>query len=112
MKLLLLFDQHLSYKLISRLEDLYPGSKHVRLENLDKSDDVEIWEYARENGYTIVSKDIDFYEIGLVKGSPPKVIWLRCGNTSTKYIEKVLRENYSIIKEFIEDLPQICLELS
>ena len=39
MKLLLLFDQHLSYKLVRRLNDLYPGSKHVKLENLDTSDD-------------------------------------------------------------------------
>lgn len=112
MKLLLLFDQHLSYKLVSRLSDLYPGSKHVRLEKLDTSDDIDIWRYAKKNGYTIVSKDADFYDIGLIEGTPPKVIWLRCGNTSSKHIEKILRENYSEIKEFILDLPQICMELS
>ena len=112
MKLLLLFDQHLSYKLVNRLNDLYPGSKHVKLEKLDTSDDIDIWEYARKNDFTIVSKDADFYDIGLIKGAPPKVIWLRCGNTSTKNIEKILRDNYKTIKEFILDLPQICLELA
>ena len=97
MKLLLLFDQHLSYKLLNRLQDLYPGSKHVKSENMDKSDDLEIWEYAKNHGYTIVTKDVDFFDIGLIKGQPPKVIWLRCGNTSTRYIEQVLRENYPLI---------------
>ena len=76
------------------------------------SDDSEIWEYAKANGFTIVSKDIDFYEIGLLKGMPPKIVWLRCGNTSTKYIEQVLRDNYTAIKEFVEELPQMCLEIA
>ena len=111
MKLLLLFDQHLSYKLLNRLDDLYPGSKHVRLENMDTSDDIDIWEYAKNNGFTIVTKDIDFYELGLVKGYPPKIIWLRCGNTSTTNVEKILRDNYEQIKDFVVNLPQICLEL-
>ena len=112
MKLLLLFDQHLSYKLVNRLKDLYPGSKHVRLEQLDTSDDIIIWEYAKKHGFTIVTKDVDFYDLGLVKGYPPKVIWLRCGNTSTANIERILRENHQVIKEFVLQLPQICLELS
>jgi len=112
MKLLLLFDQHLLYKLLNKLSDLYPGSKHVKLENLDTSDDIDIWEYAKNYGFTIVTKDVDFYDMGLLKGSPPKIIWLRCGNTSTQNIERILRDNYSVIKEFITELPQICLELS
>ena len=112
MKLLLLFDQHLSYKLVKRLDDLYPGSKHVKIEQLDTSDDIVIWDYAKNNGFTIVTKDVDFFDMGLLKGQPPKVVWLRCGNTSTKYIEKVLRKNHSVIKDFIENLPQMCLELS
>lgn len=111
MKLLLLFDQHLSYKLIDRLNDLYPGSKHVRLEKLDTSDDVDIWAFAKKNNYTIVTKDVDFFDMGLIKGYPPKVIWLRCGNTSTNHIEEVLRKNYDLIKDFVENLPQLCLEL-
>ena len=112
MKLLLLFDQHLSYKLLNRLQDLYPGSKHVKSENMSESDDLEIWEYAKNHGYTIVTKDVDFFDIGLIKGQPPKVIWLRCGNTSTRYIEQVLRKNYPLIKDFVFNLPQMCLELT
>ena len=112
MTLSLLFDQHLSYKLISRLKDLYPGSQHVKLKNLDTSDDAEIWKYEKKNRLTIVTKDVDFFDLGLLRGYQPKVIWLRCGNTSTKNIENILRINHSQIADFIVNLPQICLELS
>ena len=111
MKLLLLFDQNLSYKLINKLSDLFPGSTHVRAEGLDEADDIEIWQFAKDNGYTIVSKDGDFLDVGLLRGAPPKLIWLRCGNTSTSNIESVLRSNYDTIEEFILNLEEICLEL-
>jgi hypothetical protein len=48
-------------------------------------------------------------------GIPPKVIWLRFGNTSTDTLIKILTENKSIITEFIEDpecLQIGCLELN
>ncbi|MCB9282637.1 MAG: DUF5615 family PIN-like protein [Lewinellaceae bacterium] len=109
--MLLLFDQNLSYKLVSRLSDIFPGSTHVRAEGLDQANDQDVWEFARDNGYTIVSQDGDFLDIGLLNGAPPKVIWLRCGNTSTSNIEAILRSNYNIIEDFILNLQEICLEL-
>ena len=45
----------------------------------------------------------DFYDLGLIKGSSPKVIWLRLGNTSTQNIETVLRKNSELIKIFLTD---------
>lgn len=79
MKLLLLFDQNLSYKLVDRLADLYPGSTHVRQEGLSEVDDHEVWEFARDNGYTIVSQEGDFFDMSVLNGAPPKIIWLTCG---------------------------------
>lgn len=111
MKLLLLFVQNISYKLVERLKDLYPESTHVRLEKLDTANDDTVWEYAKLNSYTIVSQDGDFFDLGLLKGSPPKVIWLRCGNTSTSFIESLLRENFEAIKDFIVNQPETCLEI-
>jgi hypothetical protein len=52
----LLFDHHLSPRLVARLGDLFPGSSHVWLHGLDRADDRDIWEFARENGYTLVTK--------------------------------------------------------
>ena len=56
----LLFDENLSYRLVARLEALFPGSAHVRgLAQTGTSDDV-LWRLAAEQGFVIVSKDTDF----------------------------------------------------
>jgi len=69
----LLFDPNLSYKLIGRLGDLFPDSEHVRNLNLHEADDRTVWEYARANGFAIVSKDEDFHQLSFLYGPPPKV---------------------------------------
>jgi len=40
----------------------------------------DIWGYARDNSFTIVSKDSDLYQCGIFYGSPPKFILPRVGN--------------------------------
>jgi predicted nuclease of predicted toxin-antitoxin system len=54
---------------------------------LASATDQEIWAYAREQDFTVISKDNDFRSLSLVNGAPPKVIWLRIGNASTAGIE-------------------------
>jgi predicted nuclease of predicted toxin-antitoxin system len=110
----LLFDQNISYRITQLLDDIFPKSKHVRNLKLENSTDRQIWDYAKENDYCIVTFDSDFYDLSLVRGSPPKIVWLRMGNTSTKSLEKIIRENEILIKEFLEnsDYKEIsCLEL-
>lgn len=107
----LLFDQNLSHKLTAKLSSIYPDSTHVKVVNLATADDLEVWLFAKNNDYTIATQDSDFIDIGLINGYPPKIIWLRCGNKSSKNIEQILRENYNIIKEFVEKLPHNYLEL-
>lgn len=71
----LLFDQNLSPRLVDLLSDLYPNSAHVSLVELDRALDVALWNYASENGYTIVTKDADFDELSQARGYPPKIVW-------------------------------------
>lgn len=99
----LLFDQNISFRITNKIQDLYPGSKQVRDLGLENSKDSFLWTYANENNYCIVTFDGDFYDLGLVKGSSPKIIWLRPGNTCTQNIENVLRKNYELIKTFLTD---------
>jgi predicted nuclease of predicted toxin-antitoxin system len=99
----LLFDQNLSPHLIERLTSLYPGSTHTMTIGLGKALDSEIWQYAQKNQLIIVTKDADFNELSTVWGSPPKVIWLRRGNCSTKTIETLLQDNHQVVKAFNED---------
>jgi len=99
----LLLDQNISFRITNKIKDLFPGSKQVSDLALQNSKDAILWAYAKEHGFCIVTFDGDFYDLGLVKGTSPKVIWLRIGNTSTKNIEKVLRKNYDLIKSFLTD---------
>jgi predicted nuclease of predicted toxin-antitoxin system len=99
----LLLDQNISFRITSKIQDLFPGSKQVQDLGLENSKDSFLWNYAKENNYCIVTFDGDFYDLGLIKGSSPKVIWLRLGNTSTQNIEIVLRKNYELIKTFLSD---------
>jgi len=101
---LLLFDQNLSPRLVDNLADIYPDSVHVFALGLGEAMDMEIWQYARDHDYMIVTKDADFSELGVIKGFPPKVIWIRRGNCSTKDIEMILRENYLAVSNLNEDM--------
>ena len=62
--------------------------------------DIEVWEYAKKFGFTIVSKDTDFSQRGFLFGPPPKVIWIRLGNCSTKEIQDVLLSYAAEIRQF------------
>lgn len=107
----LLLDQNLSPRLIHQLSDLYPDSTHVADIGLDRAFDRDIWNYAHQHHYIIVTKDVDFGELSLVLGFPPRVIWIRRGNCSTKDIETILRNNYGSVKAMNEDADISILEL-
>jgi predicted nuclease of predicted toxin-antitoxin system len=93
----LLFDQNLSPRLVDLLVDVFPESSHVQSVNLDRASDDVVWRFAREHGYTIVTKDSDFQERSQVARSAPCVVWIRRGNSSTADIEAMLRKHSDAI---------------
>jgi len=99
----LLFDQNLSPKLTKAFEDKFDQCQHLQDINQGESHDKKVWEYAKANNFTIVTKDSDFNNLVSYFGFPPKVIWLRKGNCSTKVIIKSMNEHMRTIKSFIED---------
>lgn len=66
------------------LNDLYPGSHHV-------------------HPLGIVTKDVDFSDLCMLFGFPPKVIWIRRGNCKTMDIERLLRHHYADIEALDSD---------
>ncbi len=52
----LLFDNNLSHRLVARLLNNFPNSSHVMFKNMDDSDDLSIWEFAK-------NKKLGFIEI-------------------------------------------------
>lgn len=99
----LLLDQNLSWRLVADLQELFPGSVHVRTVGLDQASDVEVWEFAKSGDFTIVSKDSDFEHRSWLFGHPPKCIWLRVGNCSTESLKSLVLKNADQIQEFGRD---------
>jgi predicted nuclease of predicted toxin-antitoxin system len=107
----LLFDHHLSRRLVKRLADVFPAASHVALHGLAEADDSVIWAFARQAGLAIVTKDSDFNDLVLLHGAPPKVIWVRIGNCTTGEVEGVLRQQRTTIHHFLQDPSTHLLEL-
>jgi len=72
---------------------------------------MQIWEFAKENGYTIVTQDSDFNELNSLLGFPPKIIWIRTGNLKTQALQEILIENYIEVQRFLEDKSFGCFEI-
>lgn len=96
----LLFDQNLSPRLPRLLVDLYPDSLHITKLGMRDATDTQIWEYAKANGFAIVSKDSDFQARSLLYGHPPKFVWLRVGNCRVRTIEDLLRKHSAALHTF------------
>ncbi|MBK9163808.1 MAG: DUF5615 family PIN-like protein [Acidobacteria bacterium] len=99
----LLLDQNLSWKLVDELGESYPDSKHIKHVLSTAADDRDIWNYAKENGFTIVTKDDDFVQKSLLLGHPPKVIWIRLGNCRTEHILQLLTRSRETVSAFNGD---------
>jgi len=97
----LLLDANISWKLINILSPVFGECTHVDLINLSvPAKDIDIWNYALENKYIIITKDNDFLDLLELKGFPPKVILIKTGNNSTKTLAELIIN----VKSKIEDL--------
>lgn len=99
----LLLDENLSFRLVAQLTSAFPGSAHVDSVGLHAQADSAIWNFARDNGFAIVSKDDDFRQLSFLHGTPPKVIWLSVGNATTGTILRILNDKRSAIEAFEND---------
>ncbi len=107
----LLFDEPLSEQLCEALADVFPGSFHIRLLGRGGAGDAAVWELAREHGCMVVSKDEDFHRLAVLRGGPPKFIWIRLGNCRTDDIAQLLRRHSEDIARFDEQDEATVLEL-
>jgi len=108
----LLLDENLSRRIVPFLQQAFPGSSQVVLEDLEQADDQAVWQYAKQNDFVIVSKDSDFHELSLLQGPPPQVIWLQIGNASKTRVMRVLLDNAEEIKWRLAQPETACLVIS
>ena len=99
----LLFDQNISFRILSNLDEAFSGSIQVREIRLEDATDKNIWEYARAHGFSIVTFDIDFVDLANLYGHPPKIIWMRCGNAKTSNLAELINKKRGIISDFIDN---------
>ena len=96
----LLFDENLSYRLVNAIAQLFPGSIHITQVGLGtRISDRQIWEYARQNGFAIITADTDFVMLAGTSGHPPKVILLENCDYPTSVAEQIIRANSLSISE-------------
>lgn len=107
----LLLDQNISQRLLPDLCGEFPDSSQVRLLGLDRATDIEIWDFARREDFSIVTKDADFLELSMLRGSPPKVIWLNIGNVPNALVRSTLLRHRSTIADFLNNDADGVLEI-
>ena len=107
----LLLDQNLSRRLLNDIDAEFKGARHVADFDMSAADDESVWRFAADNGFVIISKDSDFFHKALLRGHPPKVIYLRVGNCSSCHIRSLLLGNTLIITEFIDNSSESLLIL-
>jgi predicted nuclease of predicted toxin-antitoxin system len=85
MNIRLITDENISWRIKKLIPQwtILPANEIKRGQRLS---DLLIWRFAKENDYTILTFDEDFSELQNLFSFPPKIIWLRTGNVSTKEI--------------------------
>jgi predicted nuclease of predicted toxin-antitoxin system len=99
----LLLDQNISFRVVKKLKEHYPVVESVRENGLYNKDDRTIWEYCRQNGYSLVTFDEDLYDLTTLFGPPPKIIWLRTGNLTNEQVTDLLIRYRANIEFFVND---------
>ena len=97
----ILLDANISWKLVNTLKPFFGECVHADLIGLTVPvQDIDIWDYALNNGFIIITKDNDFVNLLELNGFPPKVVLLKTGNNNSKAIAELLVN----AKPMIEDM--------
>jgi predicted nuclease of predicted toxin-antitoxin system len=108
----ILLDQNLSFKLANKLKPIFGDVFHIKDFDLLNTKDSVIWQFAKTNNYSIISFDSDFYDISILNGYPPKIIWIRTFDQTSKNIEAILINFQKQIIQFLsENDDNSCLEI-
>jgi predicted nuclease of predicted toxin-antitoxin system len=107
----LLLDENLSRRIVPFLQAGFPDSTQIALLSMESASDSHIWQYAKDNGFVIVTRDSDFQERSLVAGHPPQVIWLKIPNHSKTAVLNILLEHRSEIEEALMQRNLACIEI-
>ena len=97
----LLLDHNLSPRIIGKLSDVFGSVVHVDQLGMREDTDTHLWDYAKEQGYAIVTKDKDFYQRSALLGAPPKIIHLTLGNCNVVDAAAALLDSKGHVLDFL-----------
>lgn len=107
---MIIVDAQLSPRLASWIKIQFSiEAVSLREINLLNAEDRVIFDKGREMNAIIMTKDEDFIQLLHREGSPPKVLWITCGNTSNIRMMEILRLRLSAALDLfnISDLVEI-----
>ncbi len=108
----LLLDANLSWRLVDVLKVHFDEVLHVdKIDVKVPARDEDIWQFAKNNNYIIVTNDQDFLDMVSVRGFPPKVILLRTGNQSNSFLAQLLINHVSDIQSLNDSSETGLLEI-
>jgi predicted nuclease of predicted toxin-antitoxin system len=96
-------DAHLSPRIARWISANFPvTAQALRDLGLRGAEDDEIFAAARTAGAIMLTKDSDFFGLLEQHGSPPKILWLTCGNTSDAALQEILRRHLATALAMLE----------
>jgi len=78
---------------------------------MEQADDLAIWEYAKQHGFMIVTRDADYLDLSTLHGQPPKIVWLRTGNQTKAAVIHLLLKSKEAITTALEHEGKACIEI-
>ncbi|MCG8328590.1 MAG: DUF5615 family PIN-like protein [Chitinophagales bacterium] len=83
---------------------IWNDQDYIHMKDLnDEWEDEVIWEYAKENNLTIVTKDSDFSDKILFHIPPPRVIHIKIGNVKMKQFYELIAYRWDDICELSKE---------
>lgn len=91
---MMILDAHISPGLALWISSVFQiGCCSAKFLDLQEADDKQIFFVGRDKNATVITKDDEFVSLLNRNGSPPKIIWLTCGNTSRERRRRILTLN-------------------
>lgn len=73
----------------------------LRFLEMSSFEDLQIFKYSKKRNAIVITKDADFVQLHERFGSPPKIVYVTCGNTSNEKMKALFRAKFPLILELI-----------
>lgn len=107
----ILVDQNIAPRLIENVMDIFPDSLHINSISPVLNSDQDIWKYALNNNFVLVTTDANFFDYSILAEKAPKTIFIKGNLITTNKLEWTLRVNSESIEQFVDSDPSICLTI-